>query len=352
MLSKACIKNTCNLIGKVRTLIILALFSLQMNSSIAQSATSICGTIHNDVNCNGKVDNGETVVSGGQVKLFDGAGTLLESTTTDAGGYYCFNSLAAGEFTLTTVNQNGWTQTFPPSLSHKVNLNGGQEVMGIDFLNCQQSTSSICGNIFYDKNCDEKQSYVEPNLENWKIQLTDVQGGVITTYTDAAGYYCFTNLAAGTYILSQVNQAFWVQSFPLSGSYTVTLDMNQEITGFSFGNCYDCSCELGANFAYCVTGCKVSFNDLSSGNKCSKITSWRWDFGDGSFSDLQNPDYAYISDGLYNVCLTVSGDNDVEDCSNKTCYKIDVRCLLLEEVLIHQLRLRRLQNHPCDHGFD
>ena len=47
----------------------------------------------------------------------------------------------------------------------------------------------------------------------------------------------------------------------------------------------------------------VSFTDLSTGT----ITSWDWDFGDGSaHSSLQNPSHAY-AEGVYNVTLMITG---------------------------------------------
>jgi hypothetical protein len=51
----------------------------------------------------------------------------------------------------------------------------------------------------------------------------------------------------------------------------------------------------------------VSFTDLSSTIDPAGITSWLWDFGDGSpMSTLQNPCHVYINSGLYNVSLTVN----------------------------------------------
>lgn len=35
-------------------------------------------------------------------------------------------------------------------------------------------------------------------------------------------------------------------------------------------------------------------------------TSWLWDFGDGTFSYLQNPVHCYAFEGVYNLCLIVS----------------------------------------------
>jgi len=53
------------------------------------------------------------------------------------------------------------------------------------------------------------------------------------------------------------------------------------------------------------TGDSVAFTDSSSGN----ITSWIWDFGDGSPLDSsQNPIHFYNSDGLYSVTLWITND--------------------------------------------
>ncbi|AKB53316.1 hypothetical protein A9239_01945 [Methanosarcina sp. A14] len=55
---------------------------------------------------------------------------------------------------------------------------------------------------------------------------------------------------------------------------------------------------------------KVKFTDTSTGSP----TSWKWDFGDGSKSYLQNPTHKYSKAGTYTVNLTVknaAGSNTV-----------------------------------------
>jgi len=47
----------------------------------------------------------------------------------------------------------------------------------------------------------------------------------------------------------------------------------------------------------------VHFYDKSTGS----ITSWQWDFGDGSISNDENPSHKYSSKGTFTVTLTVSG---------------------------------------------
>lgn len=61
-----------------------------------------------------------------------------------------------------------------------------------------------------------------------------------------------------------------------------------------------------ANFtASPVAGCSpllVNFQDQSLGNP----VSWKWDFGNGNTSSLQNPSASYFTPGQYTVKLTVS----------------------------------------------
>jgi PKD repeat protein len=46
----------------------------------------------------------------------------------------------------------------------------------------------------------------------------------------------------------------------------------------------------------------VTFTDISTGEP----TSWRWDFGDGTYSTLQKPAHKYAKSGVYSVTLTVN----------------------------------------------
>ncbi len=50
---------------------------------------------------------------------------------------------------------------------------------------------------------------------------------------------------------------------------------------------------------------EIRFTDESTGT----ITSWLWDFGDGSTSTEQNPTHVYQKNGYYTVTLKVTGPN-------------------------------------------
>lgn len=56
----------------------------------------------------------------------------------------------------------------------------------------------------------------------------------------------------------------------------------------------------------------VAFRDRSKGD----ITNWHWDFGDGSFSDKQNPIHSYQEAGKYIVVLTIEGPEGTSRLSN------------------------------------
>jgi len=75
-----------------------------------------------------------------------------------------------------------------------------------------------------------------------------------------------------------------------------------------------------ANFNFIEKdGCSLNFDftDLSY----PSITSWLWDFDDGTTSTLQNPSHIFASPGQYNVSLTVtnsSGSNTISQQVNAT----------------------------------
>jgi hypothetical protein len=66
----------------------------------------------------------------------------------------------------------------------------------------------------------------------------------------------------------------------------------------------------------------VNFTDQS----CGPITSWQWNFGDGSISTEQNPSHTYSKPGTYTVSLAVTGPGG-SDAETKTDF-ISVRAAM------------------------
>lgn len=66
------------------------------------------------------------------------------------------------------------------------------------------------------------------------------------------------------------------------------------------------SSKLNANFNAKTNVCSVSLTDASKAAKGLSITGWRWSFGDGDTSIIQNPTHAYKYSGHYKIYLTVT----------------------------------------------
>jgi len=64
----------------------------------------------------------------------------------------------------------------------------------------------------------------------------------------------------------------------------------------------------------------VSFTDQSFSSDPNGVSSWLWDFGDGTTSTSQNPTHTYTSAGSYTVSLTVSDPTNGSDTEVKANY--------------------------------
>ena len=62
------------------------------------------------------------------------------------------------------------------------------------------------------------------------------------------------------------------------------------------------TCSVSAAFSSSVADATVTFTDASTGDL---LMRWRWDFGDGTYSNLRNPVHVYGATGTYSVTLTV-----------------------------------------------
>lgn len=76
------------------------------------------------------------------------------------------------------------------------------------------------------------------------------------------------------------------------------------VTSWTPGPCGSSgSCQAKFVWNYGIIPPTIFFTDISTG---SNITSWHWDFGDGSTSSQQNPAHNFPHPGTYVVCLTIT----------------------------------------------
>ncbi len=83
-------------------------------------------------------------------------------------------------------------------------------------------------------------------------------------------------------------------------------------------------CQAGFYYAADSTNpAEVFFFDVST--PANLITSWSWDFGDGSSSDEQNPVHTFGAPGIYIVCLTIEAQTGDEPCTSTFCLEVFVQ---------------------------
>lgn len=156
------------------------------NDSCSNSCTrnrgSISGCRYEDANANGRIDKGEEVRSGAEIKLIScpfavisdkstdflpfrllggndltGSCRTLRTATTDPDGCYAFMGLKSGNYGVGQADADGWAQTYPRGGDfYYVSLGAGQSREGIDFLN-HRTEKPVCGNGLVERGeeCDD-----------------------------------------------------------------------------------------------------------------------------------------------------------------------------------------------------
>ncbi len=204
----------------------------------------VTGTKFNDVNGNGVRDPGEAGLSGVTIRLTDPASTV-RTATTDASGNFSFSDVAAGSYVVSEIVPNGFVQTAPAAPGTiPITIAAGGNSSGLLFGN-RASTGptdigSITGRKILDFNGNGILDGTDRGFEGIVFELRDASGAVRRATSNANGDFTFSNLPAGTYVLTEILPENFFQTFPGSpetpGNYTITLTTGQTVTGFLFLN--------------------------------------------------------------------------------------------------------------------
>ncbi|MGA2121518.1 MAG: DUF3821 domain-containing protein, partial [Methanoregula sp.] len=89
-----------------------------------------------------------------------------------------------------------------------------------------------------------------------------------------------------------------VISWHLGEEHTLVARLNNRVDPLPAAN-------FTANSTYSHVPMVVRFNDISTGSP----TAWNWSFGDGDYSELQNPVHTYTYGGNFTVSLNASNSN-------------------------------------------
>ena len=230
---------------------------------LTECDASLDGHKFEDRNGDGVWNQDEPPLEGWEIRLSDDA--TFKVTHTDADGYYAFEDLDYGTYTVSEVcpQDEDWVQTAPIPTDpnscgdavYTVTLDScTPEVNDLDFGNHWLPPARLDGHKFFDGNLDGLWGPDELPLEGWEIRLS-YDATVKVTHTDADGYYSFEDLDYGAYTVSEVcpQDELWVQTAPEltteytcgDAVYTVELDSaTPEVNDLDFGNVFGVGPEL------------------------------------------------------------------------------------------------------------
>ncbi len=215
-----------------------------------------------DANKNGIQDDGEQPIAGVVVILFDADGTEITRTTTDASGYYHFDNLEAGDYSLQFGDVDGYTRTLATQgTDTTVDSNADQTTgrtavvhldKGADNVTASKASDGVnapyinrtidAGYVsipvyaigdytWIDTNGNGIQDAGEVPIAGVPVILYGADGTteIARTTTDSHGFYHFDRLPAGDYVLEFGDVPGYQRTLSAQGS-DATVDSDADVT--------------------------------------------------------------------------------------------------------------------------
>ena len=277
----------------------------------------------------------------------DGSSSVLENPTYNyAAGVYSVSLLAKVGTCIDTLVKTNYIEVGSELYSDFItDINSGCQGMEVNFTDITTNSPDTWFWDFGDGSTSNLQNPTHNFLitGDFDITLTTSKGGQCTdiqTFYNVIQVYANPNVqitADTTYGCSSpfnvefsdatINAVSWYWDF---GNGTNSILQNPSASFFNYGS-YDISL-IVTNIKGCVdikffndfievekitidisaselNGCApfdIEFLDIT--NSIRPIIDWSWSFGDGGFSNTQNPIHQYSSTGLFDISLFVSND--------------------------------------------
>jgi protocatechuate 3,4-dioxygenase beta subunit len=188
---------------------------------------SINGYVHEDPDRDCFFDNGEKPIAGVTIRLYDQNNTLVATTFTNANGFYKFEGLPPGTYTVREQQPGGYFQGGQVVGSHggnastdelsNVTLNSGDNAVNYNF--CEILPANLSGWVWVDTQHDCIRQPEELPLAGVTITLYNELGSVVaTTQTNNQGFYQFSGLAPGSYTVKESQPTGYFQGGQVAGS--------------------------------------------------------------------------------------------------------------------------------------
>ena len=211
---------------------------------------------------------------------------------------YDYGGLSRGSYTLVAaVNQSSFAETFKANNSYTTTLAVQPDLLvtgdNIQVTAQAGASSTIAATIYNNGSVTATNAkvgvYRRGTLDQPALlfvrTLPDLPPGASAVITGPVN----GELGCGLFVAANPDQALPETTYVNNLASVVQQD----------GYC--------ANFVYTptsgITGTAVNFTDTSSGN----VTTWQWEFGDGTTSNERNPMHIYDKPGSYDVTLRISG---------------------------------------------
>ncbi len=209
------------------------------------------------------------------ITLWDGAGNIVAQTHTNTAGHYSFPGLVPGIYTVTEQTPVGLIdagasagRVGPQTRGDVIDDNtiGAIELhptdRGVDYDFCEHPPSLLSGHVFHDRNNDGERQTGETPIADVMIELFDDEGNRVgTDQTDAAGYYEFSGLHAGSYRLVETQPDAWLDGKDdvglVDGETRGRTDTNDEFRAIVLG--------------WGATGVRYDFGELQPGSITGRV---------------------------------------------------------------------------------
>ncbi|NOT35772.1 MAG: T9SS type A sorting domain-containing protein, partial [Saprospiraceae bacterium] len=200
--------------------------------------TAIGDYVWEDMNGNGRQDSGEPGINDVLVTLLNDTGRVIETQLTRTGGpggnsgFYKFLNVSPGNYSVKFTLPLGYKftkQDYTPNDSRDSDpdpITGNTKVYIV--IDCEEFTSidagivkavSIGDFVWDDTNGNGRQDFGEPGINNVVVKLRDTRGKVLAstltrTKNNEQGYYEFTELDPGDYIINFTKPAQYSATLP------------------------------------------------------------------------------------------------------------------------------------------
>ncbi|MCU0435722.1 MAG: PKD domain-containing protein [Bacteroidia bacterium] len=213
--------------------------------------------------------------------------TNTVSATQQAFDTYSFASTADTSFQISWNFGDNSPVVIADTPTHQYSSTGTYNVCCYITNNC--GTDTICTTVSV---CVNSVSNFSSSVNNATVSFTDQ-----TTSSPVSWIWDFGD---GSPLSPLQNPS---HTYSQSGTYTVCLVSGNSCSSDTFCSQVTVCLPTIAGFTSLASGGTIQFTDTSQ----SEVTSWIWDFGDGSPIDLTaSPSHTYNANGTYTVCLIAS----------------------------------------------